>query len=262
MSDKSLFTELFSEVGTVPRERFSDWFDDKTKTFGGSGAIETVKALVGNAAKFDYQGLKEIPALDLPALRPFFDGMLVLNGRRPMWKDDRLTFKTHEAWITGPAVRRHYQNAVFGRAQAGSDSAMHVIGVGHAAFDNALNQALEQDAALSAVKGVSDPIVVAKVFDRVTASSGTVSSRVFGVRLPEDPRSASILSDDELLVMLNDLKARGSERIVPDVDGRTVEASFTRGLEMLTDALSELKLPFSVPDVQPLGMLWPASTEP
>jgi ERCC4-related helicase len=260
MSNKSLFTELFSEVATVPRERLSDWFDEKTSTFGGSGAIDTVKALVGNAARFDYQGLKEIPKLDLPALRPFFDAMLVLNGRRPMWKDDLLTFKTPEAWITGPAVRRHYQNAVFGRNQVGSDAAIHVIGVGHAAFDNAVDQALEHGAALSAVEGLAHPVVIAKVFDRVTASSGTLRSRVFGVRVPADGTEASVLSDDALLVMLNDLKARGNEPRAPTADRRCVETTFTTGIQMLTDTLSALKLPFSVPDVEPLGLLWPGLT--
>jgi hypothetical protein len=66
------------------------------------------------------------------------------------------------------------------------------------------------------------------------------------------------LPDDELLVMLNDLKARASDTSAPEVDRQSVEVSFTRGLGMLTEALAELKLPFSVPDVEPMGMLWPA----
>jgi hypothetical protein len=88
MSDKSLFTELFTEAQTVPRERLSDWFDEKTKTFGGAGVVEAVKELVGHAASFDYQGLGEIPAFDLPELRAFFESMLVKNQRRPSWNED------------------------------------------------------------------------------------------------------------------------------------------------------------------------------
>ena len=64
---------------SIERERLSDWFDEKTHTFGGRSAIETVKALVGNAARFDYQGIDEIPKADLPELQVFFENALRLN---------------------------------------------------------------------------------------------------------------------------------------------------------------------------------------
>ena len=51
----------------------------------------------------------------------------MLNGRQPMWKDDRLTFKTSESWTTGPAVRRRYQKTVFGRDQIGNDAATQLV---------------------------------------------------------------------------------------------------------------------------------------
>ena len=258
MSDKNLFTELFSQAASVPRERLSDWFDEKTKTFGGTAAIDTVKALVGNAARFDYQGLKDIPALDLPELRPFFESMLVKNGRRPTWNDDRLSFKTPEAWITSPAIRRHYKDAVFSRAEAGSDTAVQVIGVGHAAFNQAIDQALEQEAVLGMIEGLEDPLVIAKVFDRVTASSVTVRSRIFGIVVPQDGSAASVVTDDKLLVMLNQVKARSKESSLPETSRSVLEQAFCVGIERLQQALPTLGLPFKHPDHQPLGLLWPA----
>lgn len=136
--------------------------------------------------------------------------------------------------------------------------AVHVPNAALARIDGAIDQAVEQGTTLCAVEGLSHPVVIAKVFDRLTASSGTARSRVFGVLVPADDTEISVLSDDALLVMLNDLKARGNEPKVPSADRQAVETSFTQGIDTLTNALSELKLPFSVPDVQPLGILWPA----
>lgn len=257
MSDKSLFTELFSQAASIPRERLSDWFDEKTKTFGGSAAIDTVKALVGHAAKFDCQGLKDIPAVDLPELRLFFEAMLVKNQRRPTWSADRLSFKTPDAWLTSPAVRRHYKDAVFSRTQPGGDASVQVIGVGHAAFDHAIGQALEQEAVLAMVEGLEHPLVIAKVFDRVTLSSGTVRSRIFGVVVPEDGAAASLVTDDKLLVILNEAKARAKGAPPAEADRIVLEQAFALGLETLRQALPTLGLPFKHPDHQPLGLLWP-----
>ncbi|WP_338115485.1 DEAD/DEAH box helicase [Thiocystis minor] len=261
MSDKSLFTELFSQAASVPREKLSDWFDDKTKTFGGSAAIDTVKALVGNAAKFDCQGLKEIPALDLPELRPFFEAMLIKNQRRPTWSDDRLSFKTPNAWLTTPAVRRHYKDAVFSRVRSAGGSEIQIIGVGHAAFDHAIAQALEQEAVLAMIDGLEHPMVIAKVFDRVTASSGTVRSRVFGILIPKDGTTASILTDDKLLLMLNQTKVRTkAPPLSIAVDRSLLEQTFVIGIERLRQSLPALGLPFKYPEHQPLGLLWPESS--
>lgn len=257
MSDKSLFTELFSQASAVPKDRLADWFDEKTKTFGGTGVIETVKALVGNAAKFGYQGLQEIPALDLPDLRPFFELMLTLNGRRPQWQDEKLSFKTPETWLTGPAVLRHYRNAVFSRDQTSRDKPIQVIGIGHAAFDSAIEQAQTQGSALGGVVGLAQPIVIAKVFDRVTESAGAVRYRAFGVVVPGDGAATMIVSDDELLVMLNGLKSRGTEPCRPAVEHSEVERRFVHGVDALVKALPGLNLPFKVPDVRALGVLWP-----
>ncbi|MHC5544602.1 helicase-related protein, partial [Singulisphaera rosea] len=42
MAAPSLFTELYSEAGSVRTESLSDWFDGKTARFGGRDAIATV----------------------------------------------------------------------------------------------------------------------------------------------------------------------------------------------------------------------------
>lgn len=218
--------------------------------------------MVGHAAKFDYQGLKEIPAIDLPELRPFFESMLIQNQRRALWKEDRLSFKTPDAWLTSPAIRRHYKDVVFGRDQAsGGDANLQVIGIGHAAFNQAIDQALGQEAALAMVEGLEDPVVVAKVFDRITLSAGTVRSRIFGIAVPSTEQDVAILTDDKLLVMLNQCKARAKPLPPEGFDRQLLHQAFTVGIDRLEQSLSSLGLPFKHPDYQPLGLLWPASAQ-
>ncbi|WPL15709.1 RNA polymerase-associated protein RapA [Thiorhodovibrio winogradskyi] len=260
MTDKSLFTELFSQANSVPRERLADWFDEKTKTFGGSAALDTVKALVGNVAKFDCQGLKEIPTLDLPDLRAFFEAMLVKNQRRLSWSEDRLSFKTPDVWLTSPAVNRHYKNVVFSRERSVGEADAQVIGVGHAAFNNAIAQALEQEAVLAKIDGLEHPLVIAKVIDRVTLSSGTLRSRIFGVVVPLEGASPEVVTDDELLRILNQTRFREKTLASPvAIDKSILEQTYNLGVERLRLSLTTLGLPFKHPEHQPLGLLWPAS---
>jgi hypothetical protein len=51
--------------------------------FGGKDVLKTVRDLVGNAKRFDYKEMAAIiPRTDIPDLRPFFDTILTINGRR------------------------------------------------------------------------------------------------------------------------------------------------------------------------------------
>src|SRR5262249_37936003 len=78
MTSPSLFRELFGEASDVPSKSLSNCFDQKTATFGGRDVIDTVKEIVGNCQRFDFQSVgKDLPPVDLPDLRPFFEGMLI-----------------------------------------------------------------------------------------------------------------------------------------------------------------------------------------
>lgn len=182
--------------------------------------------------------------------------MLSRNGRRAQWQDERLSFKTPDDWLTTPAVQRHYREAIFSRQRQVGDKETQVIGVGHAAFDQAIAQARAQTVALSAVAGLGAPLVIAQVYDRVTESAGAVRFRLYGVEVP-DAGAPRVLSDDALLVLLNNLKKTHREPDRPAVAPALLEAHFTQGLAALNAALPGLGLPFTVPDLQPLGMLWP-----
>jgi hypothetical protein len=112
------------------------------------------------------------------------------------------------------------------------------------------------------VEGLERPLLVAKVFDRVTLSAGTVKSRIFGVVVPPADQAPSVLADDEVLRLLNAAKARVKRVPVAETDPEALELALTGGVDCLQQALPSLGLPFKHPDLQPLGLLWPAPPKP
>lgn len=255
MSDSSLFNELFAEGTHVRRERLDEWFDQRTRTFGGADVIATVRQLVGHAARFDYRGLGQVPNLDLPDLQPFFEAMLRWNKRRPSREGEHLAFKTPERWLTRPAVRNRYDGVVFSRDVVGRDAAERVIGVGHQAFDRAVEQALEQQAFLAAAPELSGLLIVFQVRDRVTESTGPVREVVLGV-LYESGAMPTLLRDGELLRRLNGLDPK-AESVQPQCHGADLHGRIEEAQAWIQGQLDELRLPFRVPEVKPLCLISP-----
>src|SRR5205085_10601121 len=116
MSSPAMFREIFADATEVRPNSLSDWFDHRTARFGGQDVLDTVRALVGNAARFDFQQVAmQIPRLDLPDLKPFFKAMLHLNKRKIQDDAGVLSFYTPEPWLSMPGVARQYSGMVFDR---------------------------------------------------------------------------------------------------------------------------------------------------
>src|SRR3569623_1067464 len=164
MAFPALFREVFAEAGGVRAEDLSDWFDRRTAQFGGRDALDAVRGLVGNAARFDFAQVSAlIPKLDLPDLKPFFRLMLHLNRRRVSEDGGGLTFQTPDGWRGLPGVLAAYSGMRFARDAGEKQS----LGVGHKRVDAAIGQARELTAA---VAGVPDdllpcPLYVFRVSD-------------------------------------------------------------------------------------------------
>lgn len=251
MAGSSVFDELFTEGTRIEREQMSDWFDSKSGTFGGQEAVEAVKALVGHAAKFDYQGLGDIPKADLPVLCSFFENALRNNGRKPMWKDGALSFVTPEAWLSDRGVKRKYEGLVFSRSGLNVD----VIGVGHRAFDQALRQALESPSSLAAVRGLPLPTILFQIFDEVTEYAGTLQSFTAGVTVKLGRPLCELLNDIELLELLNGL---GVSKADPGAVTTAEIFTATKLAEAhVRGQLDKLKLPFIRPNVRLHLVMWP-----
>jgi hypothetical protein len=67
-----------------------------------SNAVATVRALVGNDARYDFQSVgAELPRVDLPALEPFFRNAMSLYGRRVTRSEAGFSVATPERWRGG-----------------------------------------------------------------------------------------------------------------------------------------------------------------
>ena len=255
MASPSLFTELFTDGATVPVDRLDKWFDSKSKTFGGNDAIETVQSLIGNCSRFDYQDLKRIPQKDLADLQPFFETMLILNKRRILQEDSGLAFKTPEDWLKDAGVRRRYENLVFSRELKGRDAALRVVGVGHKVFDQALLQASGYDACLTHSHGLKEPLMVFKIFDRVTSQEGNVRQVIVGIKSD----SNEILQDWQLIDLLNQmLKSKKTSPESEDhLEPKLLHNIIASSENTLKRQIGDLDIPFNVPEIKPLALFLP-----
>lgn len=258
MFGSGFFNEIFSEGSATPRERLDAWFDEKTSTFGGANALDTVKTLIGHCQSFDLSGLSDVPPKDLPDLLPFFQHMLVMNNRRPELDTGALTFKTPDAWLTTPGIRRKYEGLLFQRDVQGKDAATKIVGVGHQVFDQALRQAETFQGRLAGIPGLAAPIAVFRIRNRLTDQGGQVRESVVGVRILIKALRLELIRDWEMLDELSPLM-RSSLREPRSIaaDGPTMIQWLTRARDFVEKEIDKLGLPFKVPEIQPDILLWP-----
>ena len=210
MAGNSLFTELFSGGEGLSGERLGAWFDRATATLGGRDVVDTVRELLGNVSRFDFQQVgKDLPKVDLPDLERFFTQTVGRHGRRIFRRDDGLEIRTPDSWkARSYALRDRYDGLVFDRSLRGTNAASRVLGVGHLLFDIALDEAQDAPARFACVEGLSEPLLIVTVEDEVTGTGALVHRLIFGVM--EKETKIEILRDWELLQALNALTPKSS----------------------------------------------------
>ena len=265
MTPPSLFREIFSEGGAVPRESLSSWFDRKTARFGDRDVIDTVRDLVGHCAKFDYDQVSpQLPNVDLPHLKPFLLSMLHLNNRRYKEEDSGLSFKTPEQWLDKPGVRRSYENMIFDRRDRSKNAEQRILGVGHKVIDQALRQARSFQVCVTTIHpdSLKSPVIAFEVTDRVTTGGGPLKKVIVGVKVAEsaDEKDA-ILRDWELLLVLNALAeipgVKRSETAIPPPNLTDVKGAVDRCHNLVRESLGYLGLPFKFPNIELSAVIWP-----
>jgi len=266
MTSPALFRELFAEAPQVPTDSLGAWFDQKTATFGGRDVVATVKEIVGNCDRFDFQAVgKEVPPVDLPDLRPFVEAMLVLNRRRPRRGDDgSLGFKTPDAWMHEVGIRSSYEGLVFDRTIRGKDAVNRVVGVGHKVVEQALHQAANESACATVVSNalLQQPIVVARILDRVTGKDVPIRSVLLAAEKSPDTNEWLILRDWQTVRRLNELA--GSLSVLRRPCGRledlgAIQNAVTSALQILESEIPAVKTGFKVPHLEPLVVMWPGT---
>lgn len=260
MTSPTLFTELFSNAGTVDEDRLDNWFNTKTKTFGGKDAIDTVKALIGNCSRFDYNDLKKIPPKDLEDLQPFFETMLALNKRRVVRDDSGLAFKTPDEWLKNPGIRQRYEGLLFERHLRGKDVALRVAGVGHKVFDQAILQASDFDACFTSVSGLNEAVSVYKIYDRITSQDGNIRQIIVGV----GSERKELIHDWQLIDLLNIFlkKKKFDKNIAADYASEKLMRFIEDGEAAVRKKMDELNVPFTMPEIKILSLFIPAVVNP
>jgi superfamily II DNA or RNA helicase len=208
MAGNSVFNELFSGAEGLSRDRLGAWFDQATATLGGRDVIETVRELLGNVSRFDFQQVgKDLPKVDLPDLEKFFVQAVGRHGRRVFKRDGGLEIKTPDEWkARSYAVREKYEGLVFDRSLRGTNAASRVLGVGHILFDTALEEAHNLPARVALAEGIPAPLLVIAVEDEITGTGALVHRLIFGTTDTEG--KIVVLRDWELLKALNNIAAR------------------------------------------------------
>jgi hypothetical protein len=265
MTSPSFFREIYAEAESVPREKLSQWFNQKTASFGGKDVINTVKNLVGNCSKFDFQQVSaQIPRMDIPALKPFMISMLTFNNRRPREDSEGLSFKTPEAWLSDPGTRTSYEGMTFDRSKRSKDAAQKVLGVGHKIVNQALSQAKNLSACVASLPAATlpHPLFIFRVYDRVTGGSGPVKTVVIGIGTETDRDHGSIfLKDWELLGLLNTVSQKqGLKRLklTPAVEELEMIKSHIEDANAVAQKhIKELSLSFKLPTEELIAILWP-----
>lgn len=257
MSTSSVFTELFSGAQSVNSERLDSWFDDKAATFGGASAIDTIKTMVGHTTRFDLQGLKDIPKTDLPALRPFFESMLKQSGKRVSREGEAIAFKTPDAWLNHPGVRRRYEGLVFNRDVSGRHASESVIGVGHKVFDQAMQQAQANQVSLCYLSETGDSLLLFQIYDQITEKSGHVRITMVGVKFKvgEPPGSWEVLGDWRVIDWLNEVKPDAAESLTITCEISDMLALLEQAGVLIEQSLVRLELPYTKPAIRPVLLI-------
>jgi hypothetical protein len=219
MTGASFFEHLFAEGQTRPKERLSEWFDQKAATIDGEDVVDRVKAMLGQVSRFDFAQVgRNLPQVDLPDLERFLSMMLERMGRRVLKREDGLEIKTPQDWLDDDyTLQDRYQDLVFDRTiKAGRASANRVVGIGHRLFDTSLKHAENLTGALAICARLDQPLLIMSVEDEVTGQGHAFHRLIVGA-FCAPTGEAIILRDWELLRQLNQL-GRSDTRATPSID--------------------------------------------
>lgn len=259
MTSPSIWTELFAEAPRIRDETLKSWFDRKTARFGGQDALATVQSLVGHCASFDYQEIaNHLFEVDLPALKPFFLGMLALNRRQIKDSEEGLSFLTPDIW-NGIGIKTNYEGLVFDRTFKGVNADERIIGVGNSLLGKALDQArsLQESVACLPVEKLPYSLIILRVTDRITEGRGSIRSVIVGVEQKEQP---IVLRDDEILVRFNNLLNVSARRLSFESPylNKTPQlvTDIEKARQLVLKSLDHLDIPFRYPDIEFLVLLY------
>ena len=205
MQSSKYYSNVFSEGSLQKKGNFNSWFDASTQSFGNLDAINTVKNLVGNAAKFNLAGLKDVPKVDLPDLLPFFRRVLKLKGRQLMdTGNDSWGFITPEDWSKDYGSLSRYKGLIFRRKLNPGENPKSICGAGFKMFDKCLEYADKITESACAIAG-SKSYFIYRVYDMKTDNNTRINNDYIVVSVNAKDNETKILGLDEAFKEINSL---------------------------------------------------------
>jgi len=256
VADTRFWSELHMQAAAQPKESLKTWFDTNTGELGGNDAVRTVKALLGNALRFDYgNNSRSVPKMGLPDLQPFFHLALKKHSRKVSTENGRVSFITPDDWKRRLGVRERYNDVHFDRKAKNGGT---VVGIGTKLFDAAMDDALTLQAvyACCPLPDRASALVVFKLFDEVTSGDQTATTTLASVLMT--PSMARLLDDVATLTLLNQLST-GNMRANPlETAGRIPRQEKHITLDLahrtLEGAIPSMALTYTKPTYHLLGI--------
>ena len=246
MKSSKFFRDVFAEGIGKSKENVSSWFDSKTQTFGNRDAIEAVKGIVGNSAKFNIKDLKGVPKVDLPDLVPFFKRALKLKGRLLTYNEnDTYGFKTPDDWFkNGPyGTMPAYTGLIFRRKLNKGESPENIAGVGFYWFDKCLKYAESFTNSAACISG-SVSYFIYKMYDQKNYSDQRIINDLVVLSYDSKNGVCSVIPQDEAFKKINSLGAGNKEVPVIDSLPSEIEEMSKKELEKYTYTLPAKELKF------------------
>lgn len=214
MQTSAFFDDVFSGNDLNKAKKSLDkWFDKNTKTFGGSSVIDTAKNLGLNAAKFNLNGLDNIPKLDLPDLVPFMRNVLKLKGRRLSHdtETDTYSFTIPNEWFSFGNMGT-LKGQIFRRNLKTDESPRNISGVGSVNVNKAIDEALQYENIVVHSSGTSSYFMYSIV--EASSEDNKVNTRqLFVIEFDMNTNELRIVSIDDFYKKIEDVKLNSGEEV-------------------------------------------------
>ncbi len=217
MQNNKFYEELYAEGLSVAKKgNISTWFDSKEKTFGGEQAVSLISNMVGNAARFNLEGLPDVPKCDLKDLQNFFKRAITLQGRKLIVKDDSYSFNTPREWFNEYGIMPKYENLIFRRKPRNGESPKNICGVGHIAFDKCIEFADNLPSATCCIKGNLSYFIF-KILNQKNYSNDRINKDLIVIAFDSKTNRATEIKLDDGLKIINTVEKNETDNFIFEV---------------------------------------------
>lgn len=217
MQNNKFYDDLYSEAFSAARKgSVSSWFDSNHKTFGGEKAVSLISNMVGNAAKFNLEGLPDVPKCDLNDLQSFFKRAISLQGKRLTIVNDTYSFNTPSEWFNEYGVMPKYENLIFRRKTKSGESSKNICGIGHIAFDRCLAFAEQLPSSTCCIKGTVSYFIY-KALNQKTYSSDRINKDLIIFSFDSETNQVSEIKLDDGLKIINKIDKNETDNFISEV---------------------------------------------